>query len=254
MILEKRFDGFNLVVERKKQTQVKLQEGTLNVKCALGYEISQLLKVGRKAEWKDDDFSLEDGSIYFGNKDERLEIQGKASFFLFHEDPKQKLNEILALIRAKGFKYKFTRIDICYVLDTPIFRELTKSDFKNVDTNERKKKKELYWFSSFSSIFGVVAYDKQKQLKKIKKKQPRYFETYQQKYGEKPIYHFELRFFQFEHTNKKTKIITRRIPSVWEEVLDFQKAEEEIRDEIFKRVKFHRGVVHLLKQKGGQPK
>lgn len=256
MILEKRFDGLTLIVERKKQTYIKLPDsnGTLNVKCSLGYEISQLLKVGRKSEWKDDDFSLDDGSIYFGNEEERLGLQVKASFFVLRKNPYQDLNDILALLQAKGFKYKFTRIDICYVLDTPIFKELTKSDFKNIDTNERKKKKELYWFSSFSTIFGVVAYDKQKQLKKIKKKQPKYFESYQQKYGEKPIYHFELRFFQFEHKNTKTKIITRRIPSVWEEVLDFEKVSEEIRDEILKRVKFHRGVVHLLKQKGGQPK
>ncbi len=256
MILEKRFDGLTLIVERKKETHIKLPEGkgTLNVKCALGYEISQLLKVARKSEWKDNDFSLEDGSIYFGNEEERLGLQVKASFFLLRENPHQDLNNILALLQAKGLKYKFTRIDICYVLDTPIFRELTKSNFKNIDTNERKRNKDLYWFSSFSTIFGVVCYDKQRQLKKIKKKQPKYFETYKAKYGDKPIYHFELRFFQFEQKNHKTKIITRRIPSVWEEILDFQKVEEEIRHEILGRVKFHRAILHLLKTKGGQPK
>lgn len=248
MILEKRFDGLTLIVERKKQTYIKLQEGTLTVKCVLGYEISELLKVGRKAEWKDDDFSLDDGSIYFGNEEERLGLQVKASFFVLRKNPYQDLNDILALLQAKGFKYKFTRIDICYVLDAPIFKELTKSDFKNIDTNERKKKKELYWFSSFSTIFGVVAYDKQKQLKKIKKKQPKYFEAYQQKYGEKPIYHFELRFFQFETKNQKTKVITRRIPSVWEAVLDFKKIEREIQEEIFKRVKFPKKILHLLSE------
>lgn len=256
MILEKRFDGLTLMVERKKQTYIKLPDGkgSLNVKCVLGYEISQLLKVGRKSEWKDDDFSLDDGSIYFGNETEKLGLQVKASFFLLREKPYEDLNNILALLQAKGLKYKFTRIDICYVLDTPIFKELTKSDFKNIDTNERKRKKELYWFSSFSTIFGVVCYDKQKQLKKIEDKQPKYFATYKAKYGEKPIYHFELRFFQFEKKNHKTKVITRRIPSVWEAVLDFQKVEDEIRNEILGRVKFHRAILHLLKSKGGQPK
>ncbi len=254
MILETRYDGFNIVVERKRQTYIKLPEGTLNVKCALGYEISQLLKVGRKSEWKDDDFSLEDGTIYFGNKEERLDIQVKASFCVFHTNYQPLLNDILALIIAKGYKYKFTRMDLCLVLDKPIFKELTKSDFKNLDTNERKRKNDLYWFSCFSTIFGVVSYDKQKQLKKIKKNQPKYFKAYNDKYGDKPIYHFELRFFQFEKKNPKTKVITRLIPSAWEPVLDFKKIEQEIQEEILKRVKFHRTILHLFKTKGGKVK
>lgn len=248
MILETRIDGLTLIVDRKQQTTVQLEEGVLNVKCALGYEISNLLGVHRKAEWKGNDFSLEDGSIYFANFEDKLEIQIKASLCVFHKDYENKINQILSLIKEKGFRYRFTRLDICYVVSEPFFKELLKSDFKNLTTIDRKKKKETFWFSAFSTIFGIVFYDKQKQLKKLEKSQPKYFKIYRDRYGERPIYHLELRFFQFVQKNSKTKVITQRIPSILETPFIFEKVKNEIKEEIFKRIKLHKKIAHLLKK------
>lgn len=248
MILETRVDMLTLVIQRKRQQTINLKEGGyLNVKCVLGFEIAELLRVQRRKEKRDPDFGLEGGLIYFVNDEEKLIPQFKASFFIKFPNYQEKINQILELLRAKGFKYHFTRIDFLYLLDEPIFKELDRSDFGRTDTLPKKNKGEIYWFSAFSTQYGVVSYDKQKQLKKIKKAQPEYYSHYIEKYNKKPIYHFELRFFDFLKKNRKTQIITKRIPSIWEDQIDFKKVKEEVKKEILSRVKFKRKILHLIK-------
>jgi hypothetical protein len=247
-ILETRVDMLTMVIQRKREQTINLKEGgQLFVKCALGYEIAELLGVKRKSERKEGDFGLEGGLIYFANEEDKLIPQFKASFFIKFPNYEEKINQILELLKSKGYTYHFTRIDFLYLLDEPIFKELDRSDFKRTDTLPKKNKNEIYWFSAFSSVYGVVSYDKQKQLKKIKKAQPEYYNHYNSKYGIKPIYHFELRFFEFLKKNSKTQIITKRIPSIWEDKIDFNKVKEEVKKEIFSRVKFKRKILHLVK-------
>lgn len=246
-ILETRVDMLTLVIRRKRTQTIELKEGgRLFVKCALGYEIAELLGMKRKSEKKEGDFGLEGGLIYFANEEEKLIAQFKASFFIKFQNYQEKINQILELLRNKGFTYHFTRVDFLYLLDEPIFKELDNSNFGRTDTLPKKNKNQIYWFSAFSTQYGVVSYDKQKQLKKIKKSQPDYFNHYASNYGAKPIYHFELRFFEFLKKNRKTHIITKRIPSIWEDKIDFNKVKEEVKKEILSRVKFKRKIFHLL--------
>ncbi len=253
MILEQKRDYLTIIVKRKRETIIKPKDGgTLQVKCVLGFEIAQLLNTTTKKEKFGEDFSTQDGSLYFSNQEETLGLQFKGSFPVFHKNSSEVINEVLGLIKARGYDYHFNRYDICYVLEEPVFKELVKSDFKSLETDERKKKKQIYWFSSFSTILGVVSYDKQKQLKKIKKKQPEYFKHYQDKYGDKPIFHFELRFFSFQYKKKNSPILIRRIPSIWEHPINFEKVEAEIIEEIFSRVKFNKKILHLIRKNGGK--
>ena len=248
-VLETRVDMLTIVIQRKRQRIIDLKEGgSLDVKCALGYDIAELLGVKRRSEKKEGDFGLEGGLIYFANDEDRLVPQFKASFFVKFPNYEEKINQILDLVRSKGYKYHFTRIDFLYLLDEPVFKELDKSDFGRTDTLPKKNKGEIYWFSAFSTQYGVVSYDKQKQLKKIKKAQPEYYSHYIEKYNKKPIYHFELRFFDFLKKNRKTQIITKRIPSIWEDKIDFNKVKLEVKKEILSRVKFKKKILHLIKK------
>ena len=248
MILEKRVDMLTMVIQRKRQKTVQFKEGGfLDVKCALGYEIAELLGVPRRRERKESDFGLEGGLIYFASDEDKLIAQFKGSFFIKFPNYEEKINQILELVRAKGFTFHFTRVDFLYLLDEPICKELDKSDFGRTDTLPKKNKNEIYWFSAFSTQYGVVSYDKQKQLKRIKKAQPDYYSHYIEKYGKKPIYHFELRWFEFLKKDKKTQVITKRIPSIWEDKIDFKKVKTEVKKEILSRVKFKRKILHLIK-------
>lgn len=253
MILERKRDYLTIIVKRKRQTSIKLDDGsTLQVKCALGFEIAQLLKTTTKKEKFGEDFSTQDGSIYFSNQEETLGLQYKGSFPVFHQNSNEIINEVLGLIKAKGYEYHFNRYDICYVLDEPVFKELVKSDFKKLERDKKDIQGEEYWLSVFSTIFGVVSYNKQKQLKKIKKKQEDYFKHYKGKYGDKPIFHFELRFFSFQYKKKNSPLVIRRIPSIWEYPINFEKVEAEIIEEILARVKFNKRLLHLIKNNGGK--
>lgn len=247
MILERKRDYLTIIVKRKRQTSIKLDDGsTLQVKCALGFEIAQLLKTTTKKEKFGEDFSTQDGSIYFPNQEETLGLQFKGSFPVFHKNTDQLINDILGLIRAKGYDYHFSRYDICFVLDEPVFKELVKTNFKKLERDKRDIQGEEYWLSVFSTIFGVVSYNKQKQLKKIAKKQPEYFKHYKEKYGDKSIFHFELRFFSFQYKKKNSPVLVRRIPSIWEYPINFEKVEAEIIEEIVSRVKFNKKLLHLI--------
>ncbi len=253
MILERKRDYLTIIVKRKKETVIKPKEGgTLEVKCVLGFEIAQLLKTTTKKEKFGEDFSIQDGSLYFSNQEDTLGLQFKGSFPVFHKNSSEVINEVLGLIRAKGYEYHFNRYDICYVLDEPVFKELVKSDFKKLERDKKDIEGEEYWLSVFSTIFGVVSYNKQKQLKKIKRKQPEYFKHYRDKYGDKPIFHFELRFFSFQYKKKNSSILIRRIPSIWEYPINFEKVETEIIEEILSRVKFNKKLLHLIKTNGGK--
>lgn len=249
-VLEVRGDTATIVVERELKSYVGLPEGgTLQVRDSLAYSILNELGLKRLSVWNHQDLEAEDKSIYFKVKQEKLEIQLKGSFFVFSKNWEARLNQVLKVLRDDGKTYRFSRFDVLYLTRTDLFSSLRKTDFKNLETNTREKKSEPFWFNTFSTIFGVVFYDKQKQLKKIKKQNPEYVRLYGEKFGTtEPLYHFELRQLLFRRKDKKTQVVTEFVPSSNLYPFDFKKVRAEIEETVLSRVGFHKTIKNLIKE------
>lgn len=247
-VLEIRADTATIIIDRPLKAFIDLKEGgTLLVKDVLAHNILTKLGLQRTNVWNGTDLEAHDRSMYFKVRAEKLEIQIKGSFFALHPNWEKRLNDVLSVIREENLNYRFTRFDVLYLTRKNIFPYLKKSDFRNMDTALMENKKEPFWFNTFSTIFGLVYYDKNRQLKKIKKKNPEYVKAYEEKFGTtEPLYHFEIRQLLFRRKDRK-QIVTEFIPSVKDFPFRFEKVREEIEVEILKRVKLHREIIHLIK-------
>lgn len=247
--LEVRCDTATIIVARELKTTIKLPEGgTLHVRDSLAYKILKKLNLKRITNWNGQDLEAEDGSMYLKIKEDKLEIQLKGSFFVFNKNWEKALNEVLEVIRGENLAYYFTRLDILYLTRENLFKPIKKTDFKKLTTTTHEKARDPFWFSVFSTVFGITYYDKRTQLEKIKKKNPKYYQHYLKKYGIKePLYHFELRQLLFRRKNRRTHITSELVPSSNNFPFIFENVRLEIEDQILSRVKFNKAIKDLIK-------
>lgn len=248
MTLEVRADTATIIVERELRTHINLKEGgSLLVKDVLAHKILESLGLKRASVWNGTDLESEEKEIYFKVKSERLEIQLKGAFFTLNKDWLGKLNQVLGVIKAEKLDYHFSRFDLLYITRENLFKELRRSQFKADPDIKYSKDWEPYWFRVFSTVLGVVYYDKIRQVQKLKKKSPTYFNHYSEKYGlDGPLYHLELRQLLFRRKDKN--ITTELVPSSSEYPFNFSKVRQEIEGNVLSRVKFHRKIKKLIKE------
>lgn len=137
----------------------------------VGYELFQFLGEfpDQKRRAFSGEYSTKNRDIFFESYPLVASLQLKGRFFL-RADYKEKLQEIINYLKSQGIPFTVSRIDLAYTFtyEGSFFKDLMKSDFKNLNVRPLIKKKEYLYLKAENSRFEMAAYNKTEQVKKEK--------------------------------------------------------------------------------------
>lgn len=116
------------------------------------------------------------------------QINFTGEFFL-DEKYKEKIKNLLTMLKAENFEHHFTRIDLAYTVkesfDT-FYKKIKRTKFNDLTKVEFSKNGKTNYLSAYSSRYAFVGYDKTDQMRVRMKGNKDYKEQFNQKYKNKP--------------------------------------------------------------------
>ncbi len=216
----------------------------LSVIDKLGYELFQFL-----GEFPDEkrrpfsgEYSSKNKEIFFESYPLVASLQFKGRFFL-NADYKEKLQKIINYLKAQEIPFTVSRIDLAYTFtyESHFFKDLMKSDFKNLNVRPLIKKKEYLYLKAENSRFEMAVYNKADQVKK--EKGDDYKDSFLMALGlddlPENLYRMDLRLRQKD-------VCKPVLESLYLEKINFEAVEREIVKQASNRLIFSKKISQVL--------